>query len=224
MPAIYRYDISDPWSIFSWTVYIKGMWVLHMLRHVVGDSLFFRIMHDYPNDPAFAYQTATTEQFRDFCEYISGMNLDWFFQQWIYEPYYPVYNWGYSHFQQGGQDYLYLVISQRQHLAGYPHLYKMPIDIVLYYPNSTSDTLVIWDSLLTQSFEIPIDAAPQTVAFDPDNWILKKATLVPVTNLNKSLNLTENFFLYQNYPNPFNGTTHIPFSLDTMRSGEIGNF
>ena len=105
VPPVYRHDITDPWSIFSWTVYIKGMWVLHMLRHVVGDPIFFQIMHDYPNDPAFAFKTATTEQFRDFCETSSGMELDWFFQQWIYESYYPVYYWGYSHYQQGGQDY-----------------------------------------------------------------------------------------------------------------------
>lgn len=219
VPAIYRYDINDPWSIFSWTVYIKGMWVLHMLRHVVGDVTFFQIMHDYPNDIEFAYKTATTEQFRDFCEQASGMDLDWFFQPWIYEPYYPVYNWGYSHYHQGGQDYLYLVIQQSQYLAGYQHLYKMPIDIVVQYPNSTFDTLVVWDSLLTQTFEIPLRAAPQTVTFDPGNWILKKATYVPVTRLPQSLNLMKNFYLYQNYPNPFNGITHIPFSLDT--SGQV---
>ncbi len=219
VPAIYRYDINDPWSIFSWTVYIKGMWVLHMLRHVVGDVTFFQIMHDYPNDIEFAYKTATTEQFRDFCEQASGMDLDWFFQQWIYEPYYPIYNWGYSHYHQGGQDYLYLVIQQSQYLSGYQHLYKMPIDIVVQYSNSTPDTLVIWDSLLTQTFEIPLKAAPQTVAFDPENWILKRATYVPVTSLHPSINLTQDFYLYQNYPNPFNGATHIPFSLDT--SGQV---
>lgn len=215
VPPVYRHDITDPWSIFSWTVYIKGMWVLHMLRHVVGDPIFFQIMHDYPNDPAFAFKTATTEQFRDFCETSSGMELDWFFQQWIYESYYPVYYWGYSHYQQGGQDYLYLVIQQRQNLSGYQHLYKMPIDIIVQYSDLTRDTLVVWDSLLSQTYDIPVSGSPQSVTFDPENWILKKASLIPVTKLDQPLDLTSSFNLYQNFPNPFNGTTRIPFSLDT---------
>jgi aminopeptidase N len=214
VPAIYRYDIGDPHSIFSWTVYIKGMWVLHMLRHVVGDSIFFQIMHDYPNDPTFAFKTATTEQFCDFCEASSGINLDWFFQQWIYQEYYPVYDWGYSHYQLAGQDYLNLVIKQKQNLNGYQHLYKMPIDIILYYPDLTRDTLMVWDSLITQTFEIPIDRNPVTATFDKDNWILKKASFIPITQLNQPLDLTGSFNLYQNYPNPFNEITKIPFSLD----------
>jgi aminopeptidase N len=215
IPAIFRYDIGDPHSIFSWTVYIKGMWVLHMLRHVLGDSIFFQIMHDYPNDPAFAFKTATTEQFRDFCEASSGINLDWFFQQWIYQVYYPVYDWGYSHYQLAGQDYLYLAIQQKQNLNGYQHLYKMPIDIILYYQDLTRDTLVVWDSLITQTYEIPVTGNPVTVTFDRDNWILKKASLIPVTQIDQLLDLTSSFNLYQNYPNPFNEITQIPFSLDT---------
>ena len=216
---VYRYDISNPWSIFSGTVYDKGMWVLHMLRHVVGDSIFFQIMHDYPNDPAFAFSDATTEQFRDFCEQVSGVELDWFFQQWIYEPYYPVYEWGFSHYQQGSQDYLHVAVQQQQSISGYSHLYKMPIDLVIVYTDNTRDTLVIWDSLAVQYFDIPIPGTPQTVSFDPDKWILKKATQVPVSQIEPPIDLTTTFTLYQNYPNPFNGTTVIPFSLDT--SGRV---
>jgi hypothetical protein len=216
---VYRYDISDPWSIFSGTVYDKGMWVLHMLRHVIGDSLFFQMMHDYPNDPAFAFKDATTEQLRDFCEQMSGMELDWFFQQWIYEPYYPVYEWGFSHHQQGNQDYLHVAVQQKQSTSGYGHLYKMPIDLVIVYSDNTRDTLVVWDSLAVQYFDFPIAGTPHTVTFDPDNWILKKATQIPVTQIEPPIDLTTTFTLHQNFPNPFNGATVIPFSIDT--SGRV---
>jgi len=176
-------------------------------------------MHDYPNDPAFAFKDATTEQLRDFCEQISGMELDWFFQQWIYEPYYPVYEWGYSHYQQGNQDYLHVAVRQQQTISGYSHLYKMPIDLVLVYTDNTIDTLVIWDSLAVQYFNVPISGTPQTVSFDPGNWILKKATQVPVSQIEPPIDVTSTFNLYQNFPNPFNETTVIPFSLDT--SGRV---
>ncbi len=216
---VYRYDTSNTYYIFAWTVYIKGAWVLHTLRHVVGDSTFFEIMHDYPNDPQFAFKDATTEQFRDYCEMKSGMDLDFFFQQWIYEAYYPVYEWGYSHYLQGSQDFLHVQIDQKQNLSGYNHLYKMPIDLVVSYSNGQKDTLVVWDSLQTQTFEIPINGTPTVVTFDPDKWILKQASQIQVTGIGDDIDLTSTFELYQNFPNPFNATTWIPFGLDT--SGQV---
>jgi hypothetical protein len=147
------------------------------------------------------------------------MQLDWFFHQWIYEPYYPVYEWGYSHFRQGIQDYLHVAVQQQQSTSEYNYIFKMPIDLVVIYTDNTRDTLVIWDSLAVQYFDIPISGTPQSVSFDPDNWILKKSTMVPVRQIEPPIDLTTTFTLHQNYPNPFNGRTIIPFSLDT--SGRV---
>lgn len=214
---IYRFQIDDPGFIFHRTVYTKGMWVLHMLRHVLGDSVFFEIMRNYPTDPQFAHRDVTTEDFRDFCENISGMNLDWFFQQWIYQPFYPVYRWGYLHQVRSNEHFLEILIEQNQLESGYHHLYKMPVDLLVNYSNGTSDTLVVWDSLQTQSFQIPIKSEPSEVIFDPDNWLLKKTEKLSAFNL--QVNLSAGFELYQNFPNPFNSVTHLPFSLDT--SGQV---
>jgi aminopeptidase N len=215
VPAIYRYDINNPNALFSGTVYTKAMWVLNMLRYVVGDSIFFEIMHDYPNDPAFAYGDATTEEFRDFCEMKSGMDLDWFFYEWIYLPYYPIYQWGYSYIENGVDDSLTFVIKQTQDQNGYNHLYKMPIEVRVYNENLTRDTLYLWDSLRVQEFNVPISGVPMLVKFDPDSRILNLNENVPVSVLKSPVDLVSDFQLYQNYPNPFNGTTRIPFSIDT---------
>jgi aminopeptidase N len=203
---VYRYDTDNPYNIFSYTVYVKGMWVLHMLRHVVGESIFFSIMHDYPNDPEFSFKDVITEEFRDFCELRSGMKLDWFFEQWIYEPYYPQYDWGYYFYTFENQNYLRLEIEQKQIDFGYDHLYKMPIDIEFFYGPNDSEQVVVWDSLLTQSFDIPIREKPITVLFDRDNWILKKVN-VPVVSEDLD------FQLLQNYPNPFNLETWIKYKI-----------
>ena len=218
---VYRYSIDDPWYIFDWTVYAKGAWVLHMFRHMVGDSLFFEIMHDYPNDPTFKDSTVTTEQFRDFCESKTGMDLDWYFQQWIYEPGFPKYQWGWDKYESNGQHYLYVKIIQENWQVNQTPVpvFKMPLDLAIQYSDGTRDTVTVWDSLQVQDFHIPVPKTPTLVYFDPLNWVLKEATYVPVSKLRPPVYLADKYALYPNYPNPFNNSTRIPFSLDT--SGHV---
>jgi aminopeptidase N len=212
---IYRYSTDNPYYIFQRTVYDKGGWVLHMLRNVLGEAVFLKILHDYPNDPAFKFKTATTAQFRDFCEQVSGIDLDWFFQPWIYEPYYPVYEWGYTYqFSTTGYSlFLQIEQAQKEALPDYDHLYKMPIELEVSYVNGTSERVTIWDSLQVQTFVFPLDTIPIAVSFDPETWILKEARQVPVTAVAEKAHAIGDFRLWQNYPNPFNPATAIRYEV-----------
>lgn len=75
------YDPKD--DLFSQTVYNKGAWVLHMLRHETGDSLFFTILREYYGK--YKYSNASTGDFISVCEKVTGRDLNWFFRQWLYE-------------------------------------------------------------------------------------------------------------------------------------------
>ena len=55
------------------------------------DSLFFETLKSYGNNDSLAYADATTEDFQAVCEDISGLDLNNFFEQWIYNEYYPKY-------------------------------------------------------------------------------------------------------------------------------------
>ncbi len=151
----------------------------------------------------------------------SGRELAWFFQQWIFESRFPEYRWGYQTFNRDDQEFLLLEVVQDQvdPEQGVP-VFKMPIDIHLTYTDGTLDTIAIWDSLQTQSFEIPIEKSVEDVQFDPVNWVLKQATETDI-KIADVVNLTSKFQLYQNYPNPFNPETHIPFSIDTSGNVEL---
>jgi len=168
--TVYVPDTSDEGRIFDYGLsYAKGSWVLHMLRHVVGDATFFSIFQAYYNDVNHQYGTVTTEQFRDVCESVSGMDLDWFFQQWIYEEYYPEYSFNWTKAQNGGSWDLSLSIDQLQ--TGY--IFKMPVDIEIQSATGDTTTVVVWDSLATQGFIITVPFEPAVVLFDPGEWILK---------------------------------------------------
>ena len=168
--TIYVTDTSNFSRIFHTGLsYNKGSWVLHMLRHVVGDTDFFQILKDYYADPRYKYATVTTEQFRDLCEEVSGMDLDWFFHQWIYEEYYPTYAYNWWWAPNAGAYTVQMTIDQLQK----NYVFKMPIDITV--TTTAGDvTFVAWDSLSTQTFTFQVANAPTGIALDEDEWILRK--------------------------------------------------
>ena len=94
--TLYLEDISNPFGIFISIIYQKGAYVLHMLRGVLGDEDFFESITQYSNDPVLMYDHAVTEDFQAHCENVSGMDLEFFFDQWIYDEYYPQYLYTYN--------------------------------------------------------------------------------------------------------------------------------
>jgi aminopeptidase N len=78
-------------------IYYKGAWVLHTLRYLMGDDLFFTALRRmaYP-DPALERVTdgshvrfATTDEFLRIAETVSGMELGWFFEVYLRQPHLP---------------------------------------------------------------------------------------------------------------------------------------
>jgi hypothetical protein len=135
-----------------------------MLRHVLGDANFWAALGDYR--AAFEGSAATTEDFQAICQqYYPGGDLEWFFNQWIYLQGAPSYSWGWSTALVNGRRYLLVSVDQTQQ-AMYPR-FAMPIDIV-----ADGTTHVIFNDTDTEQFVIPVEAAPTTVTFDPDAWIL----------------------------------------------------
>jgi hypothetical protein len=156
----------------------RGVWVLHMLRHIVGDSTFFNIMKSYFADPRFAYGNATTEDFTNICQQVSKKDLRRYFQQWIYGEYCPTYVNQWTSNQNGSQYVVNLTIQQVQFKTN--TIFQMPIDVTI--STAAGDTtIVVYDSLQTQNFQLTVKALPSSVTLDKNTWILKDPSL-PVTN------------------------------------------
>ncbi|RMD89143.1 MAG: T9SS C-terminal target domain-containing protein [Calditrichaeota bacterium] len=205
---IYVDDTTSVSRIFHGTVYDKGAWFLHMLRHVVGDSTFFKILLAYSQDSRFAYANATTAGFQDVCENVSGMDLDWFFQPWIYEVGRPVYRASWWVDDSTGNIILNLKIEQMQ----YPQqaLFPMPVDVTIQ--TLTGDTTVtVFNDAAVQVFKITLNELPTNIILDKDGWILKK--IESITSVQTQTRESFTFKLFQNHPNPFNAETAITFSL-----------
>ena len=205
--SVYVNDISSIDNIFSSTSYLKGGLVLHMLRGIVGDSTFFRIMKTYNSDPRYAYNSASTSDFQGVAESVSGLDLSYFFNEWIYGVDYPRYSYNWSYLDIGGGFYkVTLNIDQPQRTN--PQFFTMPVQIKI--TTSTGDTAItVFNNKLRQQFDISVNGMPLQLAFDPDNYILKESTL---TDLPDKI-IPREFQLEQNYPNPFNPVTVIKYYI-----------
>jgi aminopeptidase N len=81
-------DPGTPVFLFNGTIYIRGAMTLQALREKVGELAFFQIMRRWAAD--HRYGNVTTAQFITLSEQMSGMDLDHFFDVWLYEPDKPV--------------------------------------------------------------------------------------------------------------------------------------
>jgi aminopeptidase N len=77
-------SVSPLMDLLNANSYQKGAWVLHMLRNEVGDSVFHKIIQSYYQQ--YKGGNADTRDFETIAEKVSGKNLKWFFDQWLYRP------------------------------------------------------------------------------------------------------------------------------------------
>lgn len=74
-------------NLFNASVYQRGALTLHALRLRVGDDTFFELMRTYT--AAYQHQNASTEDFIDIAEEVSGQDLDLLFNAWLTEEVVP---------------------------------------------------------------------------------------------------------------------------------------
>ncbi len=166
--TVYCTNVGDPNIIFSSTnSYNKGAWVLHMLRHTVGDANFFAGLANYRAHRQGGGATSD-EFFADMGE-VAGADLTYFLNQWVYSPGAVSYQYGTQTFNVNGQNYLRLYINQNQS-ASYP-VYNMPVDVKVNWSGG-SGTYVVRNDVKTEHFVIPIGGAATSTTLDPDGWIL----------------------------------------------------
>lgn len=96
----HRTETYETWGDYSLIIYEKGAYVLHMLRNLfldlktMRDDRFLAMMQDYYK--TYRGRSASTEDFQAIVEKHAGIEMDWFFRQWIYGTEVPTYEFSYD--------------------------------------------------------------------------------------------------------------------------------
>ncbi len=104
---------------------------------------------------------------------VTGQNLDWFFEQYIYQPGHPVFDISYT-WDKNSQKLLLKVIQTQNASQGIP-VYTIPVIIGITTPEKKISEKV-WIKHKEQVFELPVNTKPLLVRFDEGNYLLKEWT------------------------------------------------
>lgn len=174
--SVYCTDTTDIYRIFSGRLsYNKGAYVLHMLRFVLGDAAFFDGIRSYMNDPQLRYGYARTSDLIAHLEASSGRQLDAFFDQWVFGEGYPSYELTWSVTDEGLWSG-FLSQKSTSMPASVP-FFDIPVPVRLC-ATGLDTTLVMQPNA---GASMLISFTPDSVAIDPDLWIISSNNSVRQT-------------------------------------------
>lgn len=188
--------------------YRKAASVLNMLRVHVGDENFFAGLRSYLE--TYAYSSASTEDFREIMESVSGKPLETFFAQWVYGEGYPLLSLNYRPVE-GSPYAVQLDVSQVGSHESVP-VFEFPFDFRMV--SSERDTFItVMVTEANQSFVIDPGFAFKYLVPDPQANLLYR--LQSLTSIDEPrVDLPSAFTLEPGYPNPFNPEAIIPVKVD----------
>lgn len=157
-------------------IYSKGSAVLDMLMDLVGEEQFHRAVNFYLR--SHSYGTVETRDFeRAFADAL-GMNLGWFFEQWLYRGGEPSYRVRYAPVTdpQTGDEAIEFTIEQTQSKDALLPLFRVPITLEVHYRDGTFERVraLIADRVETVRVPNPRKQPVAFALFDPGSIVLKR--------------------------------------------------
>lgn len=159
-------SLSPFMDLLNANSYQKGAWVLHMLRNEVGDSIFQRIIQTYYQQ--YKGSNADTRDFEAVAEKVSGKNLKWFFDQWLYQPGIPKLN---ANWKMDGNK-IKIEIKQSGKLT-----FQIPIEIGVVSANGKMVIQKFYIKSREEEFKIETSSNPAKLVLDPNTNLLYEGSL-----------------------------------------------
>lgn len=179
-PALFNPQ-AEPITLFDEPefIYQKGGAVIHTLRETVGTEIFWKAVNNYLNRHKF--QNVESPDLQKAMEETSGMNLDWFFSQWVYGTGFPKLN--VKPIYNATTKTLNLTVTQTQKLEkSTPSAFILPLDIEIKTAKGVKSEKIKVTKRV-ETFSIKVDGKPREVEIDKDVKIpLKLLKLLPLNS------------------------------------------
>jgi hypothetical protein len=150
----------------------KGAATLHMLRGVLGDEGFSKLLKAIPDQ--FANKQITTEDFRKVAETIAGQNLQGFFIQWLESTGAPEFKTEYTVYRtQKG-------FRVRGKITQDLDTFRMPVDLRIETEGNPEEKRVEVVGPQTE-FAVESFGKPKRIIVDPNSRVLRMSPQMRVS-------------------------------------------
>jgi aminopeptidase N len=157
-----------PIELFDRHLYEKGGLVLHMLRRMLGDELFFKALNLYCTRHYGC--NVITQDLQEAIEEATGRNLDFFFDQWVYKEGHPELKVSASY---DDKQKLATVIIEQTHVSSDPAaVFRFPVTIALIDETGQERRHRVEVNRAAQAVSFAVEQAPKAFCFDPECEIL----------------------------------------------------
>jgi aminopeptidase N len=169
-PLVVRY-LKEPDDVFlvdGSKIYYKGAWVLDMLRHQLGEEVFWRGVAKYLNDNR--WRGVETADLRRALEDVSGRDLEQFFQQWVYGKGVP--RLGVDYAWDVAKKQAKVTVRQTQKTDSTTPAFSFPLELVFRSGGTPQPkTVQVTDARHEFTFDFPDE--PDLFCVDPKGGVLK---------------------------------------------------
>ena len=160
---------NSPGDNFDSHTYPKGANVLHLLRYILGDDTFFRtistFLHKYEFQPVDTYDLMKT------VKEVSGRNMDWFFEQFVFKPGHAAFEVSKSWDESNKT--LKVDITQNQDVNPKVPIYIIPVNLG-FTVDGKKTVEEVWLHKKNETYEFKFDKEPEMVRFDEGNYLTKE--------------------------------------------------
>lgn len=160
---------TNPFYMHDHHSSVRGAWVFYMLHQLLGDDAFTQSLELF-----LQRDMVDTNALQAAVESVLGRPFGAFFDQWVYAAGLPELDASYQY--QEATETLELTITQQQEGYLVPAAFALELDLEI---STLFETKTISISLTerSQTFSIPLSAAPRYVVIDPESDYLKTLTM-----------------------------------------------
>lgn len=163
------YHGTDTGGFFGVNVYQRGAWVLHMLRHQLGEELFERGLKAYVK--TYREKTVTTDDFRRTMERTTGVDLQEFFKKWIYAGGFLDLK---ASWKWEARAKAAVIKVEQKPIVGLKNVYyRLDLPVEIQTQNKVLKKVIPLHESHAELF-VPLDERPVTIRIDPEHWWLKE--------------------------------------------------
>jgi aminopeptidase N len=162
-----RFHYADKEDVFDNVTYQKGGRILGMMRNYLGNDAFYKGLNIYLKTNAF--KNGEAQQLRLAMEQASGLDMNWFFNEWYYGAGHPVFDITYKWNDASKTATVY--VKQKQD----GQIFRVPVAVDIYAAGK-KERHKVWVNDKEDTLTFKADSKPDLVNFDGDKILLCKKT------------------------------------------------